>query len=158
MTEIAHGTVSEAKVGFVKVILHDYDDYETDWLKVPCKGTTKDKDGSTIPKGTQVACIVDEDDLDEGVCIGCTYNDEDTPPEISENIWHKSFEDGTVIEYDKSSHKMTVNVCAGGSLEITGDLKVNGKIEATGDIKSGSISLSKHKHQGDSGGTTGEPF
>ena len=40
---------------------------------------------------------------------------------------------------------------------ITGDMHLDGEITTTGDQTAAGISTAHHTHQGDSGGTTGEP-
>jgi phage baseplate assembly protein V len=104
--------------------------------------------------------------LKDGVIIGSTYNNEDTPP--SESGWVKKFSDGTILSYDKAAHKFTADIkgdadvkCSGkididatgtakikaSSLTIDCDVTVNGKIQAT-DVKAGIIDLKTHIHTG----------
>lgn len=44
-----------------------------------------------------------------------------------------------------------------GEVVINGNLTVNGKIDSTGDVTGSGISLAKHTHTGDSGGSTSTP-
>lgn len=72
------------------------------------------------------------------------------------------FEDGAVIAYNPTSHKLEVVLPAGAmvsivapggvtldcDVRITGDLTVGGKADVADDVKAGDVSLQKHKHLG----------
>jgi len=57
-----------------------------------------------------------------GVILGSSYNDEDTPPTEDINTVKILFEDGTVIEYDKSAHKLYIHSV--GDIEIVSDTHI----------------------------------
>lgn len=146
------GIVSETKAGFVRVDFQE-DNLVSDWLPIVFRGTTDNKDGYPLPINTQVACLMDENDED-GVCLGATYNDEDAPPdELNENTYVKKFKDGTTLIYDFAEHKLTAdvngdvelkakkldatlsgagNITAPNGITITGNLTVVGNIAAGG--------------------------
>lgn len=72
-----------------------------------------------------VVCLMDKY-AEEGVCIGAIYNEVDTPdPGEAAGKFRKLFSDGTLIEYDKNAHKLTVDVK--GQLEAiaTGDVTID---------------------------------
>lgn len=46
----------------------------------------------------------------------------------------------------------------GSGITLKGKITVDGSISASGDVSGGGVSLSKHTHRGDSGGTTSPPF
>ena len=63
----------------------------------------------SIPKvGQQVWCIFLPNAEDYGLIIGSNYNAKDRPPASDKNLFVHEFEDGTRIEYDKSSGKLTI--------------------------------------------------
>lgn len=157
------GLVSEysSSKGKAKVKFED-DNIVTDWLPIIYKSTLSDKDFNRLPTNTQVACIMDGD---IGVILGAVYSDSDTTSEESgDKVWGKEFEDGTVIKYDQTTHKLTIKVTGtGAKVEVEGDVIVTGKINATGDIESdadvkvGLVSLKLHTHTAPSGGGATTP-
>ena len=55
-------------------------------------------------------------------------------------------------------HTNVVQRAAGRTVaRITGDMHLDGELPSTGDQTAAGISTAHHTHQGDSGGTTGEP-
>jgi len=117
--------------------------------------------------------------------IGAYYNSVIPTPISDNNKWHKTFEDGTILEYDKKSHKLTaivngdIEITANnttittitthnGNVTINGDLFVDGNITASQNVADlggtkGSLAAlrddvyNSHTHPGDSGGDTGTP-
>lgn len=157
------GHISETKPGFARVFLPGEDGIVTDWLAVCFPFTMGDKAIWTLPLQAQVACLMDEY-LDEGVIIGCTYNDEDAPPEVDENMFKIIFEDGTELSYDKSAHelkatvsgKVTVNATGPIDAATTGALKakagttatveapiiqLNGNVTVSGTLAAGAVTI-----------------
>lgn len=112
----------------VKVRLDDLD-MVTHWLPVMARNTFKDQDYDIPEKDTLVVILLDPSGED-GVVLGALYSEEDMPPVQSKAKWHKAFEDGAFIEYDKVEHKLTV--------DSKGDIKIDatGKVTLTaqGDI------------------------
>lgn len=113
---IRFGIVSEAKPGFAKVWF-SADNLVSIWLPVLMKTSLKDKESWVLNVQEHVVCLTDKN-CEEGVVLGCIASDAD-PVESGANAgkFRKVFEDGTVLEYDKNSHKLTANIA--GSAEIT---------------------------------------
>lgn len=114
--------------------------------------TLKNKDYCLPDVGEHVVCIFLPTGNADGFVLGAIYSDEDEPPTASADKRMVSFDDGTVIEYDRASHTLTidaagpVNIVAAGNVNVTGDVIANG------------ISLVNHVHpENDSGGPTGPP-
>ncbi len=62
-----------------------------------------------LPKEGELAlCLFPPGHRGFGVVIGSLYNAQDTPPVADRNKAYMEFEDGTRIEYDKSTGKLTV--------------------------------------------------
>ena len=109
----------------VKVFLEELE-MLTHWLHLPESATQDDKSHGTIDEGAQVALLLNARG-DEGVILGCIYSDEDTPPVTSKNKWGRKFNDGTIIEYDRSEHKLKVDAKAEITIQATGPVKVEGQ-------------------------------
>lgn len=158
----------------VKLLLPDFDNFETGWFFVPQLCTIGDKSFNQIKPQTLVGACCTED-MQDGCVIGALYNDEDVCINSDENVKYITFEDGTSIKYDKSENELTLN-CVGkinttakktiitGDVDVIGNVKITGSLTVTAIIKSltdviaNAISLFKHVHpKGHDGLPTGEP-
>jgi len=146
--------------------------------------TLKDKFYYMPEEGEYVLCVFLPYAPDIGFVIGAYYNSVIPTPISDNNKWHKTFEDGTILEYDKKSHKLTaivngdIEITANnttittitthnGNVTINGDLFVDGNITASQNVADlggtkGSLAAlrdvyNSHTHPGDSGGDTGTP-
>lgn len=98
------------------------------------------------------------------VFVGC-YSDAFPAPDDSPTRHRRSYRDGAVLDYDTASHTLRALLPAGGKVEIQapggitilGDMTISGRVTVSEDVVAAGISLVKHKHPGDSGGTTGAP-
>lgn len=107
--QIKYGEVSERKSGFVRVA---FDDEETVsyWLPVLVRKSRTDKESWPLEIHEHVVCLMDQF-CEDGVCLGAIPNDQDTPdPGEAPGKFRKLFNDGTLIEYDRNAHKLTVDV------------------------------------------------
>jgi phage baseplate assembly protein V len=125
------------------------------WLPLIVSKALKDKHYYMPDINEPVACLMDEN-LEDGVILGATYNGNATPGTANgKDITSIEFEDGTLISYDRSTSKLTID-CAGKVEIITeeatidGDLVVTGKVEATGEVSTGvgvaRVALGTHIH------------
>ena len=75
-----------------------------------------------MPKiGDRVFVLMDEQGAD-GVILGAAYTKQSPPPVTSPNKHHIAWDDDTYVEYDKSAHKLIVDVSAGETaIELRGD-------------------------------------
>lgn len=123
--------------------------------------------------GEQVVVACPYGDPAQGVVLASVASDTYPPPADAKTVHRTTYADGTVVEYDRESHALTVNVGSGSvsvncatatvtasdsvtldtpTTHATGDLKVDGKIDAGGDITTpaevtaGEIGLTTHKH------------
>lgn len=112
----------------VKVTLKDTANAElvTDWLPVLCPRACKDMQYDLPDEGDQVLCLFLSYGLEQGFVIGAMYGRQ-TPPVQSGDKWHRLFQDGTYLEYDREQHKLVANVK--GDVEITTTGSVTGKIQ-----------------------------
>lgn len=138
------GNISEINpsTGYARVKFLDEDNLVSDWLQICVSGALLNKHAYTFGINEQVAVLMD-DNGEEGVILGALYNDGTQPPSgISDKTDTVLFEDGTRVEYNRQSGKLTVNSV--GSVEITAatEIKITAPvITVTGNLLvSGSIS------------------
>jgi len=115
--------VSTAKCA-ARVQFPDNDGVVSFWLPVLQHKSLRDKHYFVPDVNEHVACLLD-DNGEAGVILGAIYSDADTPPVDSADKHHVTFEDGTVLEYDRAHHKLTADVK--GDI----DIKATGKCDAT---------------------------
>lgn len=165
------GIVTEIDINkvMVRVTFPDLDNVVSYWFPVMQEKTLNDKFYCIPDLQEYVVCLVDEN-LESGVVIGAIYSDSDKAPEgLSENIFYKKFKDGTVIQFNRETQELEINISDGkylkydgsGTWHIQGDLVVSGNvydldgsknhIDHIRDVYNG------HTHPGDSGGSTGTP-
>ncbi len=143
---IVYGQVSESKPGFAKVHFDQEDEqegegYVSDWLPVISTHTLNDKFSFPLDINEHVACLM-EHDMAAGVIVGAIYSEVDLPDDgAAIGKYRRRFEDGTVIEYDKSTGTLTADV------KTSAEIKVNGtKMRITDDgcyIERGTESIHK---------------
>ncbi len=143
MNETANESLVTYRIGIVeevdaakakiKVKLPDLDDMVTHWLSVPQRRTLEDQSYDVPDEGTQVAILLDQRG-EEGIVIGAIYSEVDPPPVDTLDKWHRTFKDGTIIEYDRADHVLKVDAQGEITLKATGPITIEGisvKIKAT---------------------------
>lgn len=165
------GTISEVDgdKGLVRVQFDDADIVSA-WLPMIQKGTKGNRYFAVPDKQEHVAVLMDAHS-ENGVCLGAIYSSAEAPGSVKgADVAGVVFSDGTVVKYDRSAHKMTIEVASGNveisatKMKLTGDFEVTGKIKATDDIETSagnvkaplgnviagplSIGLTTHKHTG----------
>lgn len=116
--------------GYARVTFTD-DGIVSDWLQIIVKTALNDKDSFTFNINEQVACLMDENS-EEGVILGAIFNDKNSPNGGGVGIFRTVFDDNSVIEYDRNSHKYTLDIQ--GEISIKSSSVVN--IEAvTANVK-----------------------
>ena len=103
----------------VRVHFQDQDGVVSDWLPVMQKKTLNDKQYWMPDIGEHVVCLMDDNE-EFGVVIGAIYSDADAPPISSPDKYLVKFEDGTTIEYDRTTHKLTADVQGDVDILATG--------------------------------------
>jgi phage baseplate assembly protein V len=98
----------------VRVRFPDRDEMQSYWLRIVVPKTHADKFFWMPDVGEQVVCAMDEWD-EAGAVLGSIYSNLDSTPVQSPDKFNLTFRDGTVIEYDRSAHALTINLCAGAS-------------------------------------------
>ena len=87
--------------------------------------------------GEQVLCLFLGNGLEKGFCLGSFYSDITLPPIANKNIYRKQFDDGTYIEYNKSSK--THQVISNSPITLNGNVKIEGNLEITGTVSASNI-------------------
>lgn len=143
----------------------------TAWLPWPVDVGRNYRRWRPMREGQQVVLVAPSGDLAQAAVAGMLYSNDLAAPDSNPDLDVVVFEDGTRIEYDSSSGKLTID-CVGDvdvrtpsrvtidspETEILGDLDVLGNISVTGgDVTADGISLKNHIHTGDSGSDTSPP-
>lgn len=120
----------------------------TDWLPVMAPRAGADRLYLAPTVGEQVLLISPEGDLSRGLIIGSLPTTDHPAPVTEPGVHRAEYEDGAVIEYDRTAHRLRVDLPAGAEVEITapGGLKVTGDLTVTGRVTSGTVDLATHTH------------
>ncbi|OGT98200.1 MAG: hypothetical protein A2079_06315 [Geobacteraceae bacterium GWC2_48_7] len=131
-----------------RVQFPDQDDVVSYWLPVVQPKTLKDRFYFMPDVGEHVVCLLD-DNGESGVILGAIYSDADPTPVADPDKYHVTFEDGTILEYDRKEHKLLG--------DIKGDIKIlaTGKADVTIEGKTTWISNETIDHDGGSGDVKG---
>lgn len=135
----------------IRVIFEDKQDTESFWLPMIVKNTLQNKDYWMPDKGELVVCLFLPSGNAQGFILGSIYQEIDKSPVSTENrrnIRHVSFGDGTVIEYNRETHTLTID--AQGPINII----ATGSVNVTGDVIADGISLKNHTHNAPNGVTS----
>jgi phage baseplate assembly protein V len=116
--------------GTVRVQLVDVDEQVSYEIPVIFSKTLKDKAYYMPDIGEHVVCLFSGQGLEQGFCLGAIYSVSDAVPKSDNNIMHIRFEDGTIIEYDRKSHKLLADVKGDIEIKATGraDVECQGQI------------------------------
>lgn len=123
-----YGIVSEVKPGFAKVWFEE-DDISTDWWPVLMRTSLKDKESWPLNVQEHVVCLCNSH-CEDGVILGAIHSEADpVDGGAGPGKFRKVFDDGSVIEYDKTTHKLTANIV--GQVEIKATLDIKASSETT---------------------------
>ncbi len=133
------GIISAVEGYKAKIIIKEFDDFETNWLDVPQLFTVNNKSGYTPEIGTLVSAVL-SDDMTEGAILGAIYNSIDTPPKEFEGAEFFKFSDGVEIYHIPDSNQLFITadvLCLNvNELHVTGDIKAQKTLQADGNISS----------------------
>jgi phage baseplate assembly protein V len=131
------GKVSEhGPKGFVRVEFPADDNMPSPMLPVGYQWTGHVKVWNPPPLGLRVFCLL-SDHGESGLVAFAAYTESDTPPSESLDVFATEFADGTVIQYDQATHKLTADLGgAGGSAEVNapGGLAISANVTITGTL------------------------
>ncbi len=152
MTKIGIVTESDPTTMKIRAQIPDLDGMVTYWLPVLTPKSGQDKIYHLPDIGEEVLIAFLDNGVEQGFCLGSIYNFQDKPPVSSGDKFHAAFKDGTVIEYDRSSHTLTASIVNGTAVisadyvTVNGNLIVNGNITATGSIIDAGGNTNHHSH------------
>ena len=108
------------------------------WLPVLVPRASADMAFDLPDVGDQVLCLFLGNGLEEGFVLGSMYGAQ-TPPVSSGDKFHRTFSDGTTLEYDRAAHKLRASVRGDVEASVTGNVEVtlqgNGKVTAGGALE-----------------------
>ena len=113
-----------ARVIFEDIKVKSYD------LPIIVKQSQNNKDYWIPDIGESVLCLFLPTGIESGFILGSYYNKKDRPPVTDQNKRTVKFSDGTILEYDRKTHKLTADVKGDIDIKATGkvDMIVNGDI------------------------------
>lgn len=96
----------------------DKDGLISAWIPVAVPNTKKNKDEFPLDKDEHVFCLFMGNGLEQGIVLCSIWDDKNRPPVKDKDIRVTTFEDGTVISYDRKKHLLKIDVK--GNVEING--------------------------------------
>lgn len=93
------------------------------WLPVLVPRASADMAFDLPDVGDQVLCLFLGNGLEEGFVLGSMYGAQ-TPPVSSGDKFHRTFSDGTTLEYDRAAHKLRASVRGDVEASVTGNLEL----------------------------------
>ncbi|AHN84835.1 putative baseplate protein [Vibrio phage phi 2] len=108
-----------------RVVFSDRDNTESYDLQVMVKNTKQNKDYWMPDVDEDVLCLFLPIGIEQGFILGSFYTRANAPEANTENVRRVKFSDGTVIEYDRESHRLLVDVKGDIELLATGNLTAN---------------------------------
>lgn len=124
MEGLKFGIISYAEPGFARVQFEE-DDIVSPLWPVLSRTSLKDKESWVLNVNEHVVCLCDER-CEEGVILGCIANKVDTVEEgAGPGKFRKVFEDGTILEYDKNTSKLTADIKGSVKITATGDIEAD---------------------------------
>lgn len=143
----------------------DLGEQVTDWLPWVTGRAGGNRTWHAPEVGEQVLVLSPSGELNQGVVLPALYQDAHPANAATPDIERTTYADGSVVEYDRAAHRLTVNAGTGSvvvncaTATVNGDVQINGTLTATVDVIGGGKSLKNHKHGGVSAGgsQTGAP-
>ena len=94
-------------------------------LPIMVKQAKENKDYYVPDIGESVLCLFLPTGIESGFIIGSYYNQKDRPPVTDQNKRTVKFKDGTILEYDRATHKLTADVKGDIDIKATGKVDIN---------------------------------
>lgn len=128
-----------------RVQFSDIDNIVSYDLRILVNNANKNKYQAPPDVGCNALCIMMPTGNSDGFILGTFYNEKNTAPINSLNqVMHWTFEDGTVLDYDKSTSTLTANVNGPVIVKTTSTANIDAaktatvkcpKIDLIGDVK-----------------------
>ena len=122
------GTVStiDPSAGTARVILQDSGEMVSYDLPVLFQKTQNDKFYTMPDIGEQVLCLFLFSGQESGFILGSFFSKADCGPVSDPDKTHVKFKDKTTMEYDRSKHKLTIDVKGRVLVNATGPIEIIG--------------------------------
>lgn len=124
---VGHVAAVDPEKAAVRVVFPAIENLTSWWLPVVFLRTLVDQVVWLPDLGEHVVCLVDEH-AEFGVVLGAIYSGTTPPPVTVRDKAHVTFKDGTIIEYDRSAHKLLVHLVADDAdveVTTTGNITLN---------------------------------
>lgn len=96
----------------------DLGDLVTDWLPIGRKRSGKQRSWNPLDIGEQVVIAAPSGEVSQGVVI-CSIPQEEYPDNGDKlGLWRETFDDGTQLEYDQTTHALRADVTGAGSITL----------------------------------------
>jgi phage baseplate assembly protein V len=110
----------------VRVVFEDRENMVSYDLPVIVRQSMRNKDYWLPDVGEQVLCLFLPSGNAQGFVLGAFYSDEDLPPVNDANKRHVRFDDGTSVEYDRKSHRLSIRCKGDIDIEAQGNIRLAG--------------------------------
>jgi phage baseplate assembly protein V len=120
------GTVTavDETAGSARVQIDDADGIVSMPLRVLQQRTLKDQHQELPDIGEHVACMFSGQGFEQGIVLGAVYSDKDPCPAHEPQVRYRRFEDGTELQYDRKTHRLTGTVKGWVDLTVEKDVTV----------------------------------
>jgi phage baseplate assembly protein V len=120
------GTVTEVDEtsGSARVQIDDAENIVSMPLRVLQRRTLKDQHQELPDLGEHVACMFAGQGFEQGIVLGAVYSEQDPSPGHEPQVLYRKFEDGTELQYDRASHRLTGTVKGWVDMTVEKDVKV----------------------------------
>jgi len=108
----------------------------TGWLPWLTTRAGGDRNWWAPEVGEQVVILSPSGDLAQGMVLPALYQTANPAPVNAETVHQTIYEDGTIVEYDRAAHKLTVNV-QGGDVLVTTTHNINASADGNVDVAAG---------------------
>ncbi|TYS66376.1 phage baseplate assembly protein V [Bacillus infantis] len=119
--------------GTVRVVFPDKDDSISEDLPLIASEYNMPEVGQTV------FCLFLPNGVQEGICLGSFYSEENRPPTSNPDLYVKKLDEGLSIEYNKKSKSLRIQAASpitisAPTVSVNGNLNVSGNITAGGTI------------------------
>lgn len=137
------GVVYEVDYAKARIKVKLGKEWISNWIPWGTARAGKNKDWCPPEIGEQVFILSPGGDTSRAVAITSIFSDENPGNANSGDIYRKTFENGTVIEYDRAGNSLkavlksggTATIEATGGITLKGDVTIQGNVTTSGDVR-----------------------
>lgn len=175
VAEVDHGSLKDNRPPRLRV---QSGELLTGWLPWFALRAGADRTWDPPTVGEQVVLFSPSGLTEQGIALTGLCSQQYPANADRAGLHRRTYADGAVIEYDSVAHRLRAILPEAGITDLTspgginiigpinhqgdytqtGNQNVTGTVTVSKDVIAAGISLVKHKHPGDSGGTTGAPL